>query len=298
MSYKENFENLSWNDQSVTKPIYNFSYSVMKTVGSIIGFVNRTNKRLIDIHNEIDKRFVRPQPIQISNSYNANHIYNEYSELYLDIKTYWNMMGSVMLPIRNHIQNVNEIYTIFQKYLDISVLDEIEFTGLKRKYKDLTEYGKKEYGGNGYETFVESLGFILNSIQQVQILSSIKEEKISNINWSFKEFMNVTLNKITTLDIDGEEKVISFFNMIEKILEYLKFNSEEEKTNSMNTLLNCEIQRFVVALINVLIYKSYEKMTEMFMNEISYFNDVIKRKRDAINGDDLLTYEIKQIEEK
>jgi hypothetical protein len=66
----------------------------------------------------------------------------------------------------------------------------------------------------------------------------------------------------------------------------------------MNILLNCEIQRFVVALINVLIYKSYEKMTEMFMNEISYFNDVIKRKRDAINGDDLLTYEIKQIEEK
>lgn len=297
MNYKDDFENLSWNDQSVTKPIYNFSYSVMKTVGSIIGFVNRTNKRLIDIHNEIDKRFARPQPLQISNSYNANHIYNEYSELYLDIKTYWNMMGSVMLPIRNHIQNVNEIYTIFQKYLDISVLDEIEFTALKRKYKDLTEYGKKEYG-NGYETFVESLGFILNSIQQVQILSSIKEEKISNINWSFKEFMNVTLNKITTLDIDGEEKVISFFNMIEKILEYLKFNSKEEKTNSMDILLNCEIQRFVVALINVLIYKSYEKMTEMFMNEISYFNDVIKGKRDAINGDALLTYEIKQIEEK
>jgi len=297
LNYKDDFENLSWNDQSVTKPIYNFSYSVMKTVGSIIGFVNRTNKRLIDIHNEIDKRFARPQPLQISNSYNANHIYNEYSELYLDIKTYWNMMGSVMLPIRNHIQNVNEIYTIFQKYLDISVLDEIEFTALKRKYKDLTEYGKKEYG-NGYETFVESLGFILNSIQQVQILSSIKEEKISNINWSFKEFMNVTLNKITTLDIDGEEKVISFFNMIEKILEYLKFNSKEEKTNSMDILLNCEIQRFVVALINVLIYKSYEKMTEMFMNEISYFNDVIKGKRDAINGDALLTYEIKQIEEK
>jgi hypothetical protein len=205
-------------------------------------------------------------------------------------------MGSIMLPIRNHVQNVNEIYTIFQKYLDINVLDEIEFTNLNRKYKELSDYGRIEYS-NGYETFVESLGFILNSIQQVQILSSIKEEKISDINWSFKEFMNTTLNKINTLDIDGEEKVISFFNMIEKILEYLKFDSEEEKTNSMNILLNCEIQRFVVALINVLIYKSYEKMTELFMNEISYFNDVIKGKND-LNGEILSTYEIKQIEEK
>lgn len=294
MSYKENFENLSWNEQSVVKPIYNFSYSVMKSVGSIIGFIYRTDKSLEEIHNNIDEEFIHPCAKHIFNSYNANDIYNKFSELYLNIKTYWNMMGSIMLPIRNHIQNVNEIYTIFQKYLDINVLDEIEFTGIKRKYKDLTEYGKREYS-NGYETFVESLGFILNSIQQVQILSSIKEENISDINWSFKEFMNITLNKINTLDIDGEEKIISFFNMIEKILEYLKFDSEEEKIKSMNILLNCEIQRFVVALINVLIYKSYEKMTELFMNEISYFNDIIKRKTDC---NTLLKYEIKEIEEK
>lgn len=294
MNYKDDFENLIWNNKNTIKPIYNFSYSVMKSVGSVIGFIDRTKERLTDIHNMIERCFIEPLTIQLSSSYNANHIYTKYSELYLDIKTYWNMMGSVMLPIRNHIQNVNEIYTIFQKYLDINVLDEIEFTGLKRKYKELSDYGKMEYG-NGYETFVESLGFILNSIQQVQILSSIKEEKISDINWSFKEFMNVTINKINTLDIDGEEKVILFFNMIEKILEYLKFDSEEEKTNSMNILLNCEIQRFVVALINVLIYKSYEKMTELFMNEISYFNDVIKRKTDCKT---LSKYEIKQIEEK
>lgn len=296
MNYKENFENLSWNEQSVAKPIYNFSYSVMKSVGSVIGFIDRTKKSLENIHNDLDEEFINPYAKHIFDSYNANNIYNKFSELYLDIKTYWNMMGSIMLPIRNHVQNVNEIYTIFQKYLDINVLDEIEFIGLdlKRKYKDLPEYDRKEYG-NGYETFVESLGFILNSIQQVQILSSIKEENISDINWSFKEFMNITLNKINTLDIDGEEKVISFFNMVEKILEYLKFDSEEEKTNSMNILLNCEIQRFVVALINVLIYKSYEKMTELFMNEISYFNDIIKRKTDC---NILSKYEIKQIEEK
>lgn len=292
MNYKENFENLSWDEQSVARPIYNFSYSVMKSVGSIIGFIYRTNKSLEEIHNNIDEEFVHPYAKHIFNSHDANIIYNKFSDLYLNIKTYWNMMGSIMLPIRNHIQNVNEIYAIFQKYLDTNVLDEIEFTGLKRKYKDLTEYDKRKYS-DGYETFVESLGFILNSIQQVQILSSIEEEKISDINWSFKEFMNITLNKINTLDIDGEEKIISFFNMIEKILEYLKFDSEEEKTKSMNILLNCEIQRFVVALINVLIYKSYEKMTELFMNEISHFNDTIKRKTDC---DILSKYEIKQIE--
>lgn len=296
MNYKENFENLSWDEKSSYKPISNFSYSVMKTIGSVIGFIYRTNKTLENIHKEIEKEFVHPCIKYFSNAYNANHIYNKYSKLYLNIKTYWNMMGSIMLPIRNYVQNVNEIYTIFQKYLDINVLDEIEFTNLNRKYKELSDFSRIEYS-NGYETFVESLGFILNSIQQVQILSSIKEEKISDINWSFKEFMNVTLNRINTLDIDGEDKVISFFNMIEKILEYLKFDSEEEKTNSMDILLNCEIQRFVVALINVLIYKSYEKMTELFMNEISYFNDVIKGKNDY-NGEMLSTYEIKQIEEK
>lgn len=295
MNYKDDFENLIWNDKNVAKPIYDFSYSVMKSVGSIIGFVYRTKKSLEKIHNDIDEEFIHPYA-KIFNSYNANHIYNKYSKMYLNIKTYWNMMGSIMLPIRNYVQNVNEIYAIFQKYLDINVLDEIEFTNLNRKYKELNDFSRIEYS-NGYETFVESLGFILNSIQQVQILSSIKEEKISDINWSFKEFMNVTLNRINTLDIDGEDKVISFFNMIEKILEYLKFDSEEEKTNSMNILLNCEIQRFVVALINALIYKSYEKMTELFMNEISYFNDVIKGKNDY-NGEMLSTYEIKQIEEK
>ena len=42
---------------------------------------------------------------------------------------------------------------------------------------------------------------------------------------------------------------------------------------------------------------SREKMTELFMNEISYFNDVIKGKNDY-NGEMLSTYEIKQIEEK
>ena len=294
MNYKENFENLSWDEKSSYKPISNFSYSVMKAIGSIIGFIYRTNKTLKNIHKEIEKEFVHPCIKYFSNAYNANHIYNKYSKLYLNIKTYWNMMGSIMLPIRNYVQNVNEIYAIFQKYLDINVLDEIEFTNLNRKYKELSDFSRIEYS-NGYETFVESLGFILNSIQQVQILSSIKEEKISDINWSFKEFMNVTLNRINTLDIDGEDKVISFFNMIEKILEYLKFDSEEEKTNSMNILLNCEIQRFVVALINVLIYKSYEKMAELFMNEISYFNDVIKRKTDC---NTLLKYEIKEIEEK
>lgn len=294
MSYKENFENLLFGETNV-KPICDFSYSVMKSIGSIIGFIERTNKRLADIHNKIERSFIEPRTIQLPSSYIVNPIYTKYSELYLDIKTYWNMIGSIMLPIRNHVQNVNEIYTIFQKYLDVNVLDEIEFTGLKCKYKELSDYDKIEYG-NGYETFIESLGFILNSIQQVQILSSIKEEKISDINWAFKEFMNVTINKINTLDINSyDEKVISFFSMIEKILEYLKFDSEEEKTNSMNILLNCEIQRFVVALINVLIYKSYEKMTELFMNEISYFNDVIKRKTDCVT---LSKYEIKQIEEK
>ena len=296
MNYKDEFENLLWNDKNAVKPIYNFSYSVMKSVGSIIGFIYRTNKTLEDIHDEIEKEFVHPWTKHISNAYNANHIYNKYSELYLNIKTYWNMMGSIMLPIRNHVQNVSEIYSIFQKYLDINVIDEIEFTNLKHKYKELSDYGKMEYS-NGYETFVESLGSILNSIHQVQILSSIKEEKISDINWSFKEFMNITLNKINTLDIDGEEEVISFFNMIEKILEYLKFDSEEEKKKVMNTLLNCEIQRFVVGLINALLYKSYIKMTEMYMKEISYFNDVIKGKNDY-EGDTLSTYEIKQIEEK
>lgn len=295
MSYKENFENLLFDEANV-KPICDFSYSVMKSVGSIIGFVDRTNKRLINIHDKIERCFIKPRTIQLSTSYIVNPYYTKYSELYLDIKTYWNMMGSIILPIRNYVQNVNEIYTIFQKYLDINVLDEIEFTGLKCKYKELRDYDKIEYS-NGYETFVESLGFILNSIQQVQILSSIKEEKISDINWAFKEFMNVTINKINTLDINGDEKVISFFNMIEKILEYLKFDSEEEKTNSMNILFNCEIQRFVVALINVLIYKSYEKMTEMFMKEISYFNDIIKGK-DDFNDNTLSKYEIKQIEEK
>ena len=294
MNYKENFENLLFGETNV-KPICDFSYSVMKSIGSIIGFIERTNKRLADIHNKIERSFIEPRTIQLPSSHIVNPIYTKYSELYLDIKTYWNMMGSIMLPIRNHVQNVNEIYTIFQKYLDVNVLDEIEFTVLKCKYKELSDYDKIEYG-NGYETFIESLGFILNSIQQVQILSSIKEEKISDINWAFKEFMNVTINKINTLDINSyDEKVISFFSMIEKILEYLKFDSEEEKTNSMNILLNCEIQRFVVALINVLIYKSYEKMTDLFMNEISYFNDVIKRKTDC---DTLSKYEIKQIEEK
>lgn len=296
MNYKDEFENLLWNDKSVTKPIYDFSYSVMKSVGSVIGFIYRTNKTLEEIHNDIDEEFVHPWMKHIPNIHNANYIYYKFSKLYLDIKTYWNMMGSIMLPIRNHIQNVNEIYTILQKYLDINVLSEIKFINFK--YKELSDYGKLEYS-DGYRTFVESLGFILNSIQQVQILSSIEEEKISDINWSFKEFMNVTLNKINTLeiDIDGEEKVISFFNMIEKILEYLKFDSEEEKTNSMNILLNCEIQRFVVALINVLIYKSYERMTEIFMKEMSYFDNIIKGKSDN-NGDTLSTYEIKQIEEK
>ena len=296
MNYKENFENLSWNEKNSYKPISNFSYSVMKSVGSVIGFIYRINKRLTHIHSESEmaRDCIDPWTKRISNSYDANYFYNKYSELYLDIKTYWNMIGSIMLPIKNHIQNVNEIYAILQKYLDINVLDEIKFTNLK--YKELSDYGKMEYS-DGYKTFVESLGFILNSIQQVQILSSIKEENISDINWSFKEFMNVTLNRINSLDIDGEEKVISFFDMIEKVLEYLKFDSEEEKTNSMNILLNCEIQRFVVALINVLIYKSYEKMTEMFMKEITHFNDIIKGKND-INGNTLSKYEIKQIEEK
>ena len=175
MNYKDDFENLIWNDKNVAKPIYDFSYSVMKSVGSVIGFIYRTNKTLEEIHDEIEKEFVHPWVKHVSNKYNANRIYNKYSELYLNIKTYWNMMGSIMLPIRNHVQNVNEIYTIFQKYLDINVLDEIEFTNLNRKYKELSDYGRIEYS-NGYETFVESLGFILNSIQQVQILSSIKEE--------------------------------------------------------------------------------------------------------------------------
>ena len=53
MNYKENFENLSWNDQSVAKPIYNFSYSVMKSIGSIIGFIYKTNKSLEEIRKNI-----------------------------------------------------------------------------------------------------------------------------------------------------------------------------------------------------------------------------------------------------
>ena len=216
-----------------------------------------------------------------------------YRDLYLNIKTFWNMIGSMILPIRNSVQNVSEIYSIFQKYLNIDVLDEIEFTKFNQKYKELSEYGKMEYSN----VFIESFGHILNSLQQMQILSHIKEEKISDINWSFKEFMNITLHKINIDSIYYDANTTSVFKMIDKVLEYLEFDSEEEKKKAMNILLNCEIHRFVVGLINALIYKSYEKMTEMYMKEISYFNDVIKGKND-FDGDTLSTYEIKQIEEK
>ena len=73
MNYKDDFENLIWNDKNVAKPIYDFSYSVMKSVGSIIGFVYRTKKSLEKIHNDIDEEFIHPYAkISANNVRNQN----------------------------------------------------------------------------------------------------------------------------------------------------------------------------------------------------------------------------------
>ena len=279
MNYTEEFENMSYNTyRTKPKPIEEFNYASMKCFGSMKYFMNKCDENINKIHecvskyNEKDFRWEPYYKNNINFSLDVPHIFNMLSELYIDIKTYWNMMGSLILPIRNHLPSLSKFYSSFKDNLNIFVLNKMKFG--RYNFDESNEVTKVEFG-DGYRTFVEGMGTILHCVQKVSILEDIKDDKKDNVTWSFETYMKSSISALSNADFDGELKNYMFLDAFNLIIE--EITNDKEMTNEKIKLLNeFDIKTIVVGIINILIYKSYEYMTVRYIEEFDHVSEIFK----------------------
>lgn len=281
MSYTEEFEKMNQNTYKTgPKPIEEFNYAVMKCFGSMKYFMNECDTKLKRIHenvsrfDESDYRWNSYHKKNIDPLKDVPYIFNKLSELYISIKTYWNMMGSLMLPIRNYLPKLSEFYICFKDLLNVDVLNKIKFG--KHVFDELSDVSKTEYG-EGYKTFVEGLGTIMHSVEKVSILSEIMGEKKDNINWAFETYMKLNIGGLMNVDFDGEIKNHMFLDAFNLIIEDMMNNANEEQKK---ILYGFDIERVVIGIINVLLYRSYEYMTTKYIEEFKYVYEILNKNTD------------------
>ena len=281
MSYTEEFEKMNQTTyRTGPKPIEEFNYAVMKCFGSMKHFMNECDEKLKRIHESVSKfdendyRWNSYYKKNIDPSKDIPYIFNKLSELYISIKTYWNMMGSLILPIRNYIPHSSEFYSYFRELLNIDVLNKIKFGNFV--YDDLSDVRKIEYG-EGYKTFVEGLGTILHCVEKVSILSNIKTENKDDINWAFESYMKLNIGGLMGVDFDGENKNNMFVCAFDIIIEDILNNANEEQKKIFHGF---DIERVAIGVINILLYKSYEYMTNKYIEEIKYVYEILNKNKD------------------
>ena len=206
-------------------------------------------------------------------------------EIIFEIKTFWNIFGSIMLPIRNYSPIIGKMYSDMKDNIKIDLLDSLfkiqdRYPGsIKISEFDIEHKITEEYGN-----LINGFNRLLISVEKLSALENISAKKISDVNWSFMTLLITSVNNIITNEdikiYDNIKKensmrayhydliVTDFIERINVLYEYIN------KTSSIS-VLDGRLNDFICAIINIILFDVYEDLKTKFSKYYKKYNLII-----------------------
>ena len=202
-------------------------------------------------------------------------------DIIVDIKTFWEIFGSIMLPIRNYLPMVQQIYSTIKDSVEIDLLDSLFDISKEYAKDDDVEHGETinnivdhKLSKNEFANLIDGFSTLIVSTEKLSYLNEISENKIDDINWSFKTLLMTSVDNFVASDnsenigvkVSKECKssqdefnyiISNFVNKISTMREYLM-------KKDLKSVLNANLHDFICAVINVSLYKLYEELKQQF----------------------------------
>ena len=209
------------------------------------------------------------------------------SDSLFEIKTFWNIFGTLMVPIRNYSSRVGTIYSVLKDEVDINMLESIFKTAEKypKDFELIPEYDPdRKFLSAQYGDLANGLSRILISAEKLSALESISSRRINDVNWAFMTFLISSLEKIAT-DPGIEAEIINEVDgkcypdfIISECIEKIRIMYSYIAEKLPNLVHEARLHDFICALINVLLYKTYEDLQKKFGECFNEYCENIKRK--------------------
>ena len=203
-------------------------------------------------------------------------------DIIVDIKTFWEIFGSIMLPIRNYLPMIQQIYSTIKDSVEIDLLDTLFDISKEYAKDDDVKNGETtinivdhKLSKNEFANLIDGFSTLIVSTEKLSYLNEISENKIDDINWSFKTLLMTSVDNFVALDNsenigvkvskeckssqDEFDYIISnFVNKISVMREYLI-------KKDLKSVLNANLHDFICAVINISLYKLYEELKQQFV---------------------------------
>ena len=202
-------------------------------------------------------------------------------DIMVDIKTFWEIFGSIMLPIRNYLPMIQQIYSTIKDSVEIDLLDSL-FDISKEYAKDgdvehretIINIVDHKLSKNEFANLIDGFSTLIISTEKLSYLNEISENKIDDINWSFKTLLMTSVDNFVASDnsenigikVSKECKssqdefnyiISNFVNKISVMREYIM-------KKDLKSVLNANLHDFICAVINISLYKLYEELKQQF----------------------------------
>ena len=202
-------------------------------------------------------------------------------DIMVNIKTFWEIFGSIMLPIRNYLPMIQQIYSTIKDSVEIDLLDTL--FDISKEYAKDDDVKNEEttinivdhkLSKNEFANLIDGFSTLIVSTEKLSYLNEISENKIDDINWSFKTLLMTSVDNFVASDNsenigvkvskeckssqDEFDYIISnFVNKISVMREYVM-------KKNLKSVLNANLHDFICAVINVSLYKLYEELKQQF----------------------------------
>ena len=202
-------------------------------------------------------------------------------DIIVDIKTFWEIFGSIMLPIRNYLPMIQQIYSTIKDSVEIDLLDTL--FDISKEYAKDDDVKNEEttinivdhkLSKNEFANLIDGFSTLIVSTEKLSYLNEISKNKIDDINWSFKTLLMTSVDNFVASDnsenigvkVSKECKssqdefnyiISNFVNKISTMREYLM-------KKDLKSVLNANLHDFVCAVINISLYKLYEELKQQF----------------------------------
>lgn len=202
-------------------------------------------------------------------------------DIMVNIKTFWEIFGSIMLPIRNYLPMIQQIYSTIKDSVEIDLLDTLFDISKEYAKDDDIKNGETtinivdhKLSKNEFANLIDGFSTLIVSTEKLSYLNEISENKIDDINWSFKTLLMTSVDNFVAFDNsenigvkvskeckssqDEFDYIISnFVNKISVMREYVM-------KKNLKSVLNANLHDFICAVINVSLYKLYEELKQQF----------------------------------
>ena len=202
-------------------------------------------------------------------------------DIMVNIKTFWEIFGSIMLPIRNYLPMIQQIYSTIKDSVEIDLLDTL--FDISKEYAKDDDVKNEEttinivdhkLSKNEFANLIDGFSTLIVSTEKLSYLNEISENKIDDINWSFKTLLMTSVDNFVASDNsenigvkvskeckssqDEFDYIISnFVNKISVMCEYVM-------KKNLKSVLNVNLHDFICSVINVSLYKLYEELKQQF----------------------------------